>query len=683
MFNNFLAHHNHSRMHKVSIYCFVFLLGILSTYAQKVQWASEIHSFSSELTPVQYSAKQVLGKPNAFPPGGENPNAWTPAKANRKEFIRVNYAEPMAIQQIAIVESYNPSALFRIYVYDEEGNEYDVNTLNPRAIPVRGRVINLMMERTPYKVASVKLEFDGASVPEFYSIDAIAIADVEIPVFVEVNLPELLNQEMMVERLSNNVNSEYEEYNPILSPDGKTLYFGRKNHPENVGGVKDKEDIWYSELNENGEWSLAKNMGRPLNNENPNFINSVTADGKSVILLLGNHYLDNGKMKGGVSISTNEGGEWSKPTPLEIENDYNYSEKANYFMVNNRKVLLMSVERDDSYGDRDLYVSFLKDDQSWTEPLNLGSTLNTAAEESAPFLAADNTTLYFSSRGFTGYGGADIYMSKRLDDSWTRWTEPENLGPTINTPFDDLFFNIPASSEFAYYSRGMSETNSDIYRVALPIIQKPAPVVAVRGKTLNSKNNLPLEAKIIYERLPDGMELGITKSNPGSGEFEILLPAGYQYGIRAEMEGYIPENESLDLRNFEGENYTLELRNLKLAPIEEEVVVVLNNVFFEFDKAVLRPESSPELDRIASLLNEKKSLQIEIAGHTCHMGPEAYNLQLSERRARAVYDYLLGKGVEKDRLAYVFFGQSKPIATNDTLEGRKQNRRVEFKIVKK
>jgi OmpA-OmpF porin, OOP family len=664
---------------------FTFLsIGFFSYgFGQRIQWASEVHSFSSELTPVQYSAKQVLGKPNAFPPGGENPNAWTPAKANRKEFIRVGFAEPMQIQQIAVVESYNPSALFKVYVYDEQGTEYEINTLNPRAIPIRGRVINLMMEQTPYKVAGVKLEFDGGSVPEFYSIDAIAIANAEIPIIVDINLPELLNQEMMVERLSNNVNSEFEEYNPLLSPDGKTLYFGRKNHPQNTGGVKDKEDIWYSELNENGEWSLAKNMGQPLNNENPNFINSVTADGKSVILLLGNKYLENGKMEGGVSISTNEGGEWSKPEPLEIANDYNYSEKANYFMVNNRKVLLMSVERDDSFGDRDLYVSFLNDSGTWDEPLNLGATINTAAEESAPFLAADNTTLYFSSRGFTGYGGADIYMSKRLDDTWTQWSEPENLGPSINTPFDDLFFNIPAASEYAYYSRGVSPTNSDIYRVALPIIQKPTPVVAVRGKILHSITGKPMEAKILYERLPDGTELGITKSNPSTGEFELLLPAGQQYGIRAEMEGFIPENENIDLRDFEGENYQREIRNLKLAPIAEEVVIVLNNVFFEFDKAELRPESRPELDRIAALLKEKISLEIEIAGHTCNMGPASYNLQLSEKRAKAVYEYLLKAGVSTDRLKFVFFGQEKPVASNDTLEGRKQNRRVEFKIMKK
>src|SRR5690606_20907469 len=148
----------------------------------------------------------------------------------------------------------------------------------------------------------------------------------------------------------------------------------------------------------------------------------------------------NGKMQAGVSISTNTGGAWSKPKPLKIENDYNFNEKANYFLSNTRNVLIMSVEREDSYGDRDLYVSFMKPDSSWTEPLNLGDVINTAAVESAPFLAADGKTLYFSSDGFSGYGGSDIYASTRLDDTWTNWSDPENLGPEINSPMEDLFF---------------------------------------------------------------------------------------------------------------------------------------------------------------------------------------------------------------------------------------------------
>jgi hypothetical protein len=197
-------------------------------------------------------------------------------------------------------------------------------------------------------------------------------------------------------------------------------------------------------------------MGPKFNNKGPNFVNtiqSVTPDGRSAIMVLGNKYMPNGKMLAGVSISAHVNGEWSKPVPLNIINDYNYNKKANYFLTDNRQTLLMSVEREDSYGDRDLYVTFINRDSTWTEPLNLGDVVNTAGEESAPFLASDDKTLYFSSNGFSGYGGSDVYVSKRLDDTWKNWSEPENLGPEINSPLEDLFFNIPASSEFAYYSR--------------------------------------------------------------------------------------------------------------------------------------------------------------------------------------------------------------------------------------
>lgn len=664
---------------------------IIITYAfsqaQIVQWASKVIEFSSELTPVQYSAKQALGKPNVLPAGGQNPNAWSPDKPRRKEFLKLGFETPMSIRQIAIAESYNPSALYRVLVYDEAGKEYVVNTLNPMSVPLKGRMLNVFMEQTPYKVAAVKLEFDGAAVPDYFAIDAVAIADSNYPIIADIPKLQLLASGIAIEALDKNVNSDYSELNPLLSPDGKTLYFSRRNHPENVGGVADKEDIWYSELDSSGHWQLAKNMTN-FNNAGPNFINSiqsVTPDGKSAIIVLGNKYLPNGKMMAGVSISTNVGGGWSKPIALNIINDYNFNEKANYFLTNNRKTLIISEEREDSQGDRDLYVSFMRDDSVWTEPLNLGDVVNSAAEESAPFLASDDKTLYYSSKGFSGYGGSDIYVTRRLDDTWTRWSEPENLGPEINSPLEDLFFNIPASSDYAYYSRGVTETNTDIFRIKLPIVRNPDPWVTVRGKVVDENGN-PVDAKIIYERLPDGKEVGIAQTNPTTGEYEIRLPAGHMYGVRAEAKDKISENQNLDLTNItqdeviQGKDFSLQ--PIKVAPIAENITITLNNVFFDFDKSVLKPESFPELDRIVKVMNERTGLQIEISGHTDAIGTEEYNLGLSERRAKAVVKYITDKGVDKSRIKTLYLGETQPTDTNETKEGRRKNRRVEFKIVK-
>jgi outer membrane protein OmpA-like peptidoglycan-associated protein len=600
----------------------------------------------------------------------------------------VGFDIPIEVQQIAIAESANPSALYRVLAYDIQGREHLLHTFNPQPVPKLGMMRNIFVEKTAYKVSAIKLEFDGAAISDYFSIDAVGISDSPYLIVADLNIPNLIAKGILVERLDENVNSEASEINPILSPDGKTLYFSRKNHPENIGGVNDKEDIWYSEKDENGNWQLAKNMGPEFNNAGPNFISSMSAatpDGQSVIMILGNKYLPDGKMIAGVSVSNHENGKWTKPVAIEIENDYNYNEKANYFMSNSRKTLILSVERDDSRGSRDLYVSFLKPDSTWTEPVNLGDNINTASEESAPFLASDNETLYFASNGFSGFGGADIYVSKRLDDTWQSWSDPQNLGPEVNSKLDDMFFNIPANSDYAYYSRGITPENSDIFRIKLPIYRTPNPIVTLRGKLVDSKTGLPLGAKIVYETLPDGKELGSVNSDPKTGEYELKLPAGKSYSIRAEAEGHISESHKIDLTQVTDDKVDTENFNLKpieVVKIDSLAKISLNTILFAFNKATLLPESYPELNRISDLMSKSANMQVEIAGHTDSSGDEKYNLWLSQWRAESVAKYMVGKGINNDRIRISFFGETKPKESNDTKEGRDKNRRVEFMIIK-
>lgn len=673
--------------------CLLFTAYSLLSFGQSVQWASKVIEVSSELTPLQYSANQALGKPNVLPAGGQNPNAWTPDKPKRAEFIKLGYSTPMQIQQVAIAESYNPGALFKVYIYDEKGVEHLVDTFNPQALPIIARMRNVFFPKTSYKVSAVKLEFDGKALPDYFSIDAVAISDSNHPIIANIAKPELLSKGLTIEQLDKNVNSEYNDMNALLSPDGKTLYFSRQNHPENTGGVKDKEDIWYSELGADGKWTLAKNAGPELNNAYPNFVNSVTTatpDGKAVVLVLGNQYKEGGKMTAGVSVSNNVGGKWTQPKTLQIKNDYNYSDRAHYFLSNTQKVLLMSVDREDTRGGRDLYVSFEQKDSTWSEPLNLGNVVNTAGDESTPFLASDDKTLYFSSNGFSGFGGSDIYISKRLDDTWTKWSEPQNMGPEINSKLDDMFFNIPSTSDYAYFSRAITPENFDIYRVKMPMFRNPEPIVIVKGKLVDAKTGQPLGAKIIYERLSDGKEVGVTYSNPETGEYEIHLPGGVQYGFRAEAKDHISENQNLDLRNFKQPGtltddvklQPVEVASIQVTPIEENAKITLNNIFFDFDRSSLKSESFAELNRIVTLMNDKPTMLVEIAGHTDPVGPADWNMGLSERRAKSVARYLIEKGISKDRITVVFFGETKLIDLTNTKEGNAKNRRVEFKIIK-
>jgi outer membrane protein OmpA-like peptidoglycan-associated protein len=291
--------------------------------------------------------------------------------------------------------------------------------------------------------------------------------------------------------------------------------------------------------------------------------------------------------------------------------------------------------------------------------------------------------LYFSSKGFSGYGGSDIYRSIRLDDTWTNWTEPENLGPEINSKFDDLFFNIPSSSEYAYFSKGVTDNNIDIFRLKLPAFMKEDQTILVKGKLLDAKTKSGIGAKIIYESLPDGKQIGSTESNPETGDYEIRLPVGKMYGVHAESDGHISTNQNLDLRKTAYEsNQNINLSPIELVKVEKDVMLTLNNIFFDYNKSVLKPESFPELDRLVKLMDGQATMEVEISGHTDPAGPADYNMKLSEKRANSVASYLIDKGIVKGRIKVTFFGESRLIDKSNTPEGNKKNRRVEFKILK-
>src|SRR5258706_7815975 len=239
--------------------------------------------------------------------------------------------------------------------------------------------------------------------------------------------------------LNRAINSPYAELKPSLSPDGNRLYFSRVFHPDNTSGENDNEDIWYAERDKASNlWSEPVRMTGVLNNEGPNFINNVSMTGDTIIL--GNQYLKKGKMRAGLSYSVNVRGQWTMPRTIPIQNDYNISEHSNSFVSLKNGVIIRAIQRAETFGERDLYVSFWNGVYA-TEPVNMGNIINSEMEESSPYLAQDNKTLYFASKGHSGFGGYDIFVTKRLDDSWTNWSEPENLGTAVNGASDDEFFS--------------------------------------------------------------------------------------------------------------------------------------------------------------------------------------------------------------------------------------------------
>ncbi|RZK13251.1 MAG: hypothetical protein EOO43_18210, partial [Flavobacterium sp.] len=365
----------------------------------------------------------------------------------------------------------------------------------------------------------------------------------------KINLAANLSYNTPPENIGAGVNTAFGEITPVVTADGKGLYYTRNYSPENKGGASDYQDVYYSAI-QNGKWNKGNNIGFPINNDGPNAVSSVSPDGNTLLLM--NTYDGRGAALGmGLSMSykTKEG--WTIPKIVNVRNYYNKSTFNEYFLSSDNKVLLLALQRDDTYGTRDIYVSFLEGDGVWSTPKNLGPLLNTPGTELSPFLAADGVTLYFSSTGHPGYGKNDVFVSKRLDDSWINWSTPQNVGMPVNSKGVDGYYSIPASGEFAYY---VSEQNSlgktDIFRIRLPSAVKPNPVVLIYGKVLNSKTKEPIATGITYRDMDSDAESGIARSNPYDGSYKITLPYNKTYSFFAEKDGFYSVRDSIDVPNI-------------------------------------------------------------------------------------------------------------------------------------
>ncbi len=481
--------------------------------------------------------------------------------------------------------------------------------------------------------------------------------------------------------LGTNINTSATEIAPIISPDGKTLYFARGNSKTNPNGYNDEADIWYSERQADGSWGPAKNIGKPLNNTGVNVVVNVMPDGNT--MFLEGLYNSDGSFKSDQGISVTHklpNGKWSVPKQVKIDNFYNKNIYETYFFTSDQQVLIMSIERDDSYGDLDLYVSFRRPDGSYTEPKNMGPVLNTFASDGTPFMAPDGKTLYFASAGRYGFGSEDIYMSKRLDDTWLHWSKPKNLGKNINTKNWDTYFSLSAKGDTAFLvSVANSYGNEDIFTIALSPEQQPDKVILVYGKVLDSDTHKPIGAKITYQDLTTGKQVGIANSNPTTGEYKIVLPYGKIYGFRAEAKNFVSVSDNLDLRK-KGDYEEVE-KNLYLTKMQVGEVIVLNNVFFDRASSQLKSTSYPELDRLIKIMKDNPKMRIELRGHTDNRGDPQKLMKLSEDRVNAVKNYLIKHGISSSRIETKAFGGSKPINKNDTEAEHAKNRRVEFKIL--
>lgn len=490
-----------------------------------------------------------------------------------------------------------------------------------------------------------------------------------------------------VENLGELINTAHPEMRPTISADGNLLFFIRQNDPANVQyqTVPNSQDIWYSTRDTTGKWSKAKHLSAKVNASQYNAVYWISPD-LNTILLKGS-FIDGQYLGMGVSmIHKRPDNSWTNAEMLKIRNfnKFAFTQQIGASMGHDSKTLLFYMTDKKNSTDNDLYVSFLEGNDIWTAPKSLGKKINLPDyNEMSPFIAADGVTLYFSSDRPGGLGENDIWMSKRLDDSWTKWSDPVNLGAPINTTGSEAFFTLDAGGEYAYLTSSDGAFGaSDIVRVKLLEKEKPNPVVLVSGNVYNAKTKQPLSAELIYQTLPDGADAGNGVSSPVDGSFKIVLPYDKNYSIRASADKFFAISENLNLDSLIKAGYKEIHKDLYLAPIEIGQVFRLNNVFFDFDKFNLRPESYVELDRVVKFLNDYPNIEIEMSAHTDSKGSDQYNFTLSDNRARSVMEYILSKGIAASRIISKGYGETLPVATNETDEGRQLNRRVEFKILK-
>jgi len=518
-----------------------------------------------------------------------------------------------------------------------------------------------------------------------------------------ISLLEAPEENLHNSSVGGGVNTRGSEFRPVISADNQTLYFTR-NRGEEAGG----EDI-YSSVKYRRGWQKADNMGPPVSTPSHEMILGVSADNNK-ITLMANYPESFGR--GDIFYAEKGKQCWSEikhyPAPINSE----HFDSDAMLPADGRTILFVSDrpgnvgsfnEKESLFhggyaGNTDIYV-YTETESGESKIINLGAAINTPYAEYSPFLHPDGRTLYFSSEGHYGLGGLDVFVSFREDkSSWTEWSEPLNLGKEVNSPYNDWGFQITTAGDLAYYATAEKKSGcwdgdisspqtgcgpSDIFATQLPAAARPLVAVAVSGKVMDPDKN-PLEAQIVWNDLTMNESAGVAKSDPDSGEYFIVLPGGHKYGYSAEKEGYMGASETLDFTDVK--MYTEYRHDIILYPIDklvdEKIALTMNNIFFDFDNATLRPESYHELNRWVEVFNKYPDLNAEIHGHTCWIGTDAYNQGLSERRAKAVVNHLVSQGIDQNRLSRIGFGETKPIASNKTQKGRETNRRVEILFTK-
>lgn len=514
--------------------------------------------------------------------------------------------------------------------------------------------------------------------------------------------------DVKIESVSKVVNSTYPDFAPVISADEKVMIFTSRR-PGSTGGSFDEtgqyfEDIYISKKI-GGQWGPPQNIGSNINTDGHDASIALSADGSELFIYKDDNAGDIYYCK------QRADGSWSKPLPIEGSvNSRSYYENAAAVSPDGNTLFFAS-NREGGYGGLDLYMVKMNDKGYWGKPTNLGPTINTEVDDEGPFMDFDGFTLYFSSRAHKGMGGFDIFKTY-YDSTKNDWAEPINMGYPINSADDDIYFVLSGDGSHGYYASAKDDGvgEKDIYMISMPpredrkqLIEKmqamnldapladvvPAPVVAavlmpitIKGVIKDADSGLPMQTLV---QLSDEKGKVIAEKNVGPDglySFTVDNPSTTNYTLSTEKDGFGFVNKTFSVPGKKNNAQEI-TQNLALKKLAVGNIYVLRNIYFDFDKATLKSASNKELNNLLALLKQNPEMEIEISGHTDSKGSDEYNRILSRKRAQAVVNWLVGKGISKSRLTYEGYGESRPLASNDDeLEGRELNRRTEFKILK-
>jgi outer membrane protein OmpA-like peptidoglycan-associated protein/tetratricopeptide (TPR) repeat protein len=472
------------------------------------------------------------------------------------------------------------------------------------------------------------------------------------------------------------INTMFDEYLPALTADEQTIIITRKEPRKatTTANTPEEEDFYIATKDNNGNWTMAQRVDEPLNSNDNEGAQCISQDGRFIVFTICG---EGGMGSCDLYWSKKVGNRWSKPRNLGAAVNSRYWDSQPSFSIDG-KTLYFTSNRPGGKGGKDIWKTTLKANGQWGKAVNMGDSINTPQDETCPFIHYDDQTLYFASNGHIGMGGFDIFYSRKLND--TTWSMPTNIGYPINTSGEEMNLIVGAGGKMAIFSSDKLEGygGQDLYTFELYPEAQPVATTYMKGRVFDEKSKQPLAADFRIIDLENENEVVSATADPVTGSFLISLPVNKNYALNVSMDGYLFHSENIELLSGTPDEPFLKNVGMKQLSVGESVV--LKNVFFETNKYDLKDESRVELMKLHSFMQNNPAVSIEISGHTDNVGNDNNNQTLSENRAQAIYNFLIENGIEADRLSYKGYGETQPIDTNDTEEGRANNRRSEFKI---